>query len=146
MIDRSYIGRKFPPYIVEVEKGQLRLFAKSVSEGDPLYTNEGAAIALGCASLPAPPTFGFSLSLAKPDMFEIFEKMGINLGKLLHGEQQFEYFAPICAGDTITLQDEVVDIYDKQPSGLEFIVLKTTLINQNEKKVCEMTNTLVVRN
>jgi hypothetical protein len=27
MIDRSYIGTRFPPHTVEIEKGQLRFFA-----------------------------------------------------------------------------------------------------------------------
>ena len=77
---------------------------------------------------------------------ELAKEMGISLGKLLHGEQNFTYHAPICAGDTITLQSKVVDIYDKKGGALEFLVQDYTLKNQDDQLVAEVRSTLVVRN
>lgn len=146
MIDKSYIGTRFPPHTVEIEKGQLRFFAKAVGESNPVYTDEAAAAAAGYRSLPAPPTFGLSMSLAVPDPFEKYIEMGIDLAKVLHGEQQFEYLGPICAGDTITLQGTIKDIYDKKRGALEFIIEEVTMTNQDGALVGRMVITTVIRN
>ncbi|MCG8541197.1 MAG: MaoC family dehydratase N-terminal domain-containing protein [Clostridia bacterium] len=146
MIDRSNIGKSFPPYAVEVENHQLRLFAKAIGETNEVYTDEKAAAAQGYSALPAPPTFGFSLSLSKPNVFEAYEALGIDLSRLLHGEQKFDYIAPIHVGDVITLHEKITDIFEKPEKRLEFIVIQTSLVNQHNEHVGEMTNTLVIKN
>ena len=146
MLDRSYIGKSFPPHSVEIEKGQLRFFAKAVGETNPIYTDEDAAKAAGYSSLPAPPTFGLSMNLAVPDPFAKYIKMGVDLGRVLHGEQQFEYLGPICAGDTITLNGTIKDIYDKKGGALEFLIEQVTMTNQHGVMVGRMVVTTVVRN
>ena len=57
MIDRQYIGHRFPVFQVEVEKGRLRFFAKAIGETDPVYFDEKAAKAAGHPGLLVPPTF-----------------------------------------------------------------------------------------
>ncbi|BDI61937.1 MaoC family dehydratase N-terminal domain-containing protein [Qipengyuania nanhaisediminis] len=145
MIDRSKIGSSLGILTVDVEKGQLRFFAKATGEKNPVYTDEEAAKAAGYRSLPAPPTFGFSLGLAAPDPFAKYTDLGIDLGKVLHGEQNFEYFEPICAGDTITLEDKITDIFDKKGGALEFLVIETSATNQDGKVVSKSVTTTVVR-
>lgn len=146
MIDKNQIGKTWPAIEVQVEKGQLLFFAKVIGETNPLYLDEQVAIAAGYSSLPAPPTFGFSLNLACPDPFLRYTSLGIDLNKVLHGEQGFEYIAPICAGDRISLQDSLTDIYDKKDGALEFLTFTTSATNQQGKPVLKMTSTLVVRN
>lgn len=72
--------------------------------------------------------------------------MGIQLGKILHAEQAFTYHEPICAGDTITLQSKVADIFDKKGGALEFVVQDYTAKNQDGELVAELRRTIVVRN
>lgn len=146
MIDRKFIGHRFEPYSVDVEAGQLRFFAKATGETNPVYTDEMAAKAAGHPALPAPPTFAFSLSMAKPDPFDWMKAMNIDLGRVLHGEQHFDYFGQIHAGDRITLQAEITDIFDKKNGALEFVVQKTTATNQRNEVVGTMTFSTVVRN
>ena len=146
MIDRAFVGLKSPPHTVEVEKGHLRFFAAAIGETNALYTDEEAAKALGYRALPAPPTFAFTLNLVNPNPNGNFRRMNVDLRKVLHGEQKFEYFAPICAGDRITLCNEVVDIYARKGGALEFIVQKTSATNQHGELVVAMTSVTVVRN
>ena len=146
MIDRSWIGKSFLALTVDVEKGQLKFFAKAVGENNPIYTDEDCAKAAGYRSLPAPPTFTFSLKLASPDPFGNYNSMGIDLNRVLHGGQKFEYLAPICAGDSITLMTTVKDIYEKKGGALEFVEEETVAANQNGEIVARLLNTLVVRN
>ncbi len=145
MIDRKFIGTRSTPFTLDVEKGQLRSFAKAVGERNPIYTDENAAAAHGYASLPAPPTFAFCLNLAAPQPSTRYRDMGVDPSKLLHGEQHFHYLKPIFAGDAITLQSEIIDIYDKKNGALEFIVTETTGTNQNGHVVVKMLATTVVQ-
>ena len=47
MIDKSLIGKEYPPFRVEVEKRWIRSFAEAVGDTNPIYFNEGAAQAAG---------------------------------------------------------------------------------------------------
>ena len=146
MIDRKHLGRVSEPHTVDVEKGRLKFFARSIGETNPIYTDEAAAKAAGYRSIPAPTTFCFSLDLEQEEPFADIEEMGIQLGKILHAEQSFTYHEPICAGDSITLQSKVSDIFDKKGGALEFLVQDYTAKNQDGKLVAEMRRTIVVRN
>lgn len=145
MLDKKLIGKTFLPIEVDVEKGQLVFFSRTVGESNPIYTDATAAGKAGFRSLPAPPTFIFSLGLARPDPLARYKEIGIDIGGLLHGEQEFEYFAPVCAGDRITLETAIADIYDKKNGALEFMVEKTNVTNQDRELVARMTQTLVIR-
>ena len=146
MIDRKHLGRVSEPQTVEIEKGRLKFFAKAIGETNPIYTDEVAAKAAGYRSIPAPPTFAFSLDMEREEPFSDLDEMGIELGKILHAKQSFSYHEPICAGDAITLQSEVTDIYDKKGGALEFLVQNYTAKNQDDVLVAEMRRTIVVRN
>ena len=102
MIDRSWIGHEFAPLRVEVETGRLRQFAKAIGETRPEYVDIEAAQQLGWPALPVPPTFLFCLEMEQPDPWHFMGLMGIDLARVLHGEQEFNYLAPAWAGDTLT--------------------------------------------
>lgn len=123
----------------------MKFFAKAVGESAAIYFDEGAARAAGHPALPAPPTFGFSLRLARPDPFAYLEDLGINMGQVLHGDQKFEYLTQIYAGDEITLTEEIIDVYEKKGGALKFIVWKTVATNQNDVCVLVMWHTAIVR-
>lgn len=146
MIDRKYIGRILPTAVLEIEKGRLQFFAKTIGETNPIYYDETAAKAAGYSSLPAPPTFIFAAELDAETLMPALTKMGVNLSRVLHGEQQFEYFGPVCAGDTITVQSTFSDIYEKKNGALEFLVKDSLVKNQHDELVAKMTSVIVVRN
>jgi acyl dehydratase len=146
MIDKSKIGHEFPSFSVDVEKGRLRLFAQSIGETNPIYTDESAAKAAGYATIPAPPTFMFSVDLEGPELLPILVLLDLDIGKVLHGSQDFEYLGQIYAGDCITQQCKIVDIFDKKGGALEFVVQESNYTNQNDELVGRAQQTLVYRN
>jgi len=145
MIDKRHIGMELPKHSVDVEKGQLRFFAKATGQDDPIYIDDQAAKAAGYRDLPAPPTFLFCLDMDVPDPFHLLKTLEVDLGKVLHGEQSFTYHKDVCAGDTVTFQTKVVDIFDKKGGELEFIVQNTTVTNQNDDHVADLRGVIVVR-
>jgi acyl dehydratase len=146
MIDKRFIGHRMPAFSVDVEKGRLRFFAKASGQTDPVYSDEAAAIASGYPSLPVPPTFLFCLEMESPDPAAIRNLLGMDYRRLLHGEQGFRYFAPAFAGDTLSFEQCIEDIYDKKNGALEFVVRKTRVSNQREQLVAELRTVTVLRN
>ncbi|MFA7269974.1 MAG: MaoC family dehydratase N-terminal domain-containing protein [Sterolibacterium sp.] len=144
MIDRSYIGRELPPFTVDVEAGRLRFFAKATDQTDPVYRDLEAAKQAGYPSIPVPPTFLHCLDLEAPVLLR--DMLGIDVGRVLHGEQQFVYHRMAFAGDRLTFAARVEDIYDKKNGALEFVVKAVHVTNQRGEAVAELRNTTVVRN
>lgn len=147
MIDRAFIGVVSEPRSVAVETGQLKFFAMATGETNPIYFDEAAAMKAGHRALPAPLTFMFCLASAAPaKRGNIFGDMGVDQGRVLHGEQSFTHHAPIYAGDVITLVTETKDIYSKKGGALDFIVQDTTATNESGVLCGEMRFIVVVRN
>jgi acyl dehydratase len=147
MIDKAHIGKTYGRVTTEVEKGRLRFFAKAIGETDPVYTDEAAARDAGYRTLPVPPTYFFCLQMIDdPDPTAWVGEIGVNLQHILHGEQSFEYLAMAFAGDSLTFESVITDIYDKKNGALEFVVSQTTVINQFGTLVSRLTQSLVVRN
>ena len=146
MIDKSHIGHSFEPFTVDIEKGRLKFFAHATGQKDPIYLDQETARAAGYSGLPAAPTFLFSVDLEQDDPMGFLDLLGVDIARLLPGEQEFEYHHPICAGDSITLHSRIVDIYDKKNGAMEFVVQTFKATNQRGEHVADMTRTLVVRN
>ena len=135
MLDKSRIGHEFASFSTDIEKGRLKFFAKAIGETNPIYTDEAAAKAAGYRALPAPPTFTMVVDL-----------LNMDIARILHGNQSFEYFQPICAGDRITVSGRIADMFEKKGGALEFVVMEYTYTNQDDELVVRATNTLVHRN
>ena len=136
---------EFDPLEVEVERGRLRFFGRAIGETNPVYLDTAAAKAGGHPDIPVPPTFFFSLGMEAPEPFGYLDELGVDLRRILHGEQSFEYHALAHAGDRLTLQDRIVDVYAKRGGALEFIV-KQTEITRGGAPIADVRSVIVVQN
>ena len=146
MIDTRFIGTALPSFSAEVEAGRLRFFAKAIGQKDPVYLDEAAARTAGFNAVPVPPTFLFCLEMEAPNPAALREMLDIDIGRVLHGEQQFVYHAPAYVGDRLTFAPKVADIYAKKAGALEFVVRETRVTNQHGELVAELRCVTVVRN
>jgi len=147
MVDQSAVGHTFTPVTARVEPGRLRYFFDTIGEANPLYRDEGAARAAGYAAAPVPPTYLFCLEMmdaAEP--FEFLTALGIDLARVLHGEQRFDYHAPITVGDTLTFKPKVTGVADKKGGAMTLIMIETEVTNQDGVHVADTSRTVVVRN
>lgn len=146
MIDRRHIGLTLPAFEVDVEKGRLRFFAKATGQTDPVYLDDEAARAAGHPGLPVPPSFLFCLEMDAPNPGELRDRLGIDIARVLHGEQRFVFHGLAHAGDRLSFEQRVADIYDKKGGALEFVVRETRVSNQRGEPVADLIATTVVRN
>ena len=144
-LDTQYIGHRFEPFCADVEKGRLKFFAKAIGQTDPVYTDEAAAKLAGHPALPVPPTFLFCLEMESPNPGALRDLLDIPIPKVLHGEQRFTYLAMAFAGDTLTFEQRIADIYAKKGGLLEFIVRETRVTNQHGTHVADLHGITVVR-
>lgn len=145
MINRNIIGMVFPAHSAVVESGQLRFFAKAIGETNPIYFDEAAARDAGHPTLPVPPTFFFSLELTRKET-NWREEAGIQLPRVLHGEQAFTYHRMAYAGDTLHFESRVTDVYDKKDGALTFVAMESRITNQRGEHVADVRKSLVHRN
>ena len=108
-VDKSAIGRTGEPVTMHVERGKIQEFARAIKDDDPLYYDEGhAARVLLLGGTP------------------------FDLKRVLHGEQEFEFLAPIHAGDVLTAVSKIVDVYEKpgkRGGSMTFAVTETEYRN-----------------
>lgn len=145
MIDRRHIGTALPPFTVDVERGRLRFFAKATGQTDPVYLDDNAARAAGHPGLLVPPTFFFCLEMESPNPAAVRELLGLDIARILHGEQGFSFHRLAHAGDRLTFSQRIDDIYDKKGGALEFIVRKTAVHNQQGQPVVDLRCVTVYR-
>ncbi|MBV1892152.1 MAG: MaoC family dehydratase N-terminal domain-containing protein [Gammaproteobacteria bacterium] len=145
MLDKTLIGKSFPPLVVDVDRWQLKFFAKAVGEENPIYFDEAAAVAQGYRAILAPPTYGVTLGCAVPDPFARAKAVGLDATKILHTAQSFEYFEPICGGDKITLVATITDVFEKRRGAFKFMVEETVATNQLGQLTTRFRQTVVER-
>lgn len=146
MLDKTKIGHEFASFTTDIEKGRLKFFAQAIDETNPIYSDEEAAKAAGYRAIPAPPTFMFSVDLEGPDFLPMLSLLDMDIGRVLHGTQDFEYFGQIFAGDKITQTSKIADIFDKKNGALEFVVQESSYTNQDGELVGKAQQTIVYRN
>ena len=146
MLDTRHIGAVLPAFNATVERGRLRFFAKATGQDDPVYTDEAAAMAAGHRTLPVPPTFFFCLEMDSPRPAAMRELLGIDIGRVLHGEQGFVYHAMAYADDVLRFEPRIVDIYVRKGGALEFVLRETRVTDADGRLVAELRATTVVRN
>ena len=147
-LDKSFIGKTFPPFTFDVDKSKLRELILALGEENPIFFDDEAAWAAGLPGLVAPPTF--------PTLFKMWgeggnrtlvEAMGGDPLRVLHGEEEYEYHGFIRPGDRITGQSTVVSIEEKagRSGHLDIAVLETEYRNQRAELVVVARSTIVVR-
>lgn len=129
----------------DVEKQRLRFFAKATGQTDPIYFDEQAARENGHPSILAPPTFLTVVGHEQEKPYKYITDLGIDFGKILHAGQTYKYYKPVYAGDVITMESQIVDLYEKKNGALQFIEFQSTYANQDNIMVAESLATLVAR-
>ena len=142
-LDTSAKGKTYPPFQYEVGKEKIREYALAVGEENPVYFDREAAKKAGFRDIPAPPMFAVVYSAGAVGPAVLDPEVGINFAMMVHGGQEFVWSKPVCAGDTITTETEVADIYEKDGRG--YYVFQSVSRNQEGQEVVRGTWTNIVR-
>lgn len=143
-MDLSAAGKTFPPYEFHVERGKIREFADAIEDRNPIYRDPEYAKRSPVGGIMAPPTLLRTFLYEPRDAVEALKVK--DWSYIVHGEQEFEYLAPVLAGDVLTAQDRIVSITEKESrraGKLQIAVIESTFHNQRGEKVQVARRTLV---
>jgi len=137
-IDRSLIGQWGPEGTMRVEFGKIREFARAVKEDDPFFFDESRSL--------APPTFLMTVALWIGGLGETRSAVKLDLPRVLHGEQEFEYVKPIHPGDVLTFRSRTKEVFEKEGKRggkMLFVVGETEFRNQHGDVVAYSRSTVI---
>jgi acyl dehydratase len=144
-IDKSVLGKEYPAYPVTVERGRIKDFARAIGDENPFYLDDAVGAASPWGDIIAPPTF--PIGFRDPDGGALLHDLGVDISRVLHGEQEFELHRPIRPGDTFLCRAKVTDIYEKSgKSGpMAFVVRETYVTDRDNELVATLRGVTVVR-
>lgn len=143
-LDQSFIGRAYPPgtpYRVSREK--IAEFAKAIGDTSPISRDPDAARDAGHRDVVAPPTFLTLLTLGIVDVLANDPDLGLDYGRLVHGDQSFNHHRPVTAGDRLTISTTIEDIFTR--AGNDFLTVRADIADDAGEPVCTGRAQLVVR-
>ncbi|KYD08601.1 MaoC family dehydratase N-terminal domain-containing protein [Heyndrickxia sporothermodurans] len=116
-MDRT--GLTFSIESFTVERSKIKEFALAIGDDNPIYYDIEAAKKEGFRDIPIPPTFPTVIEMWGGLDFEtIIQELDLNPLMVLHGEQEYEYFSDIYAGDTISCYAKVTSHVEKKRMDL----------------------------
>jgi len=144
MFDTTFIGKRFPPFTIEVERTKLHEFALAIGATDPVYHSRQQARVAGYEDVQMLPTMPAQFEFwGNPGWMERLREIGLNTTRMLHAEQEFEYLGEIRPGDVLSGITTVLD--GKARHGLDMAILETRYTNQRSEHVLTALTKLVVR-
>jgi acyl dehydratase len=145
-LNRAFIGRSSrADGAFEVSREHIRRFADAVGDTNPVYRDVDAAKAAGYPDVIAPPTFltTVGLSLAGGNGPLADADLGLDFGRLVHGEQRYVHHRPVRPGDVLTATTTIVDIRDAGAN--EVMTMTTAIETAGGEAVCTAYNVIVSR-
>ena len=128
MINPDSVGRTFKGAdLITVTQSEIDAFAAVIGESETSV---------------APPTFSIRISLSQYESILTQPEIGVNWSRLVHGDQKFEIYRPVVAGDIFTCSATIETL--RTVAGNEIISVRSDLHN-GAQLVVSSWSTLVVR-
>ena len=141
------VGKEFPPYAVTVERGKIKEFARAIGDLNPLYLDDEVGRASPWGDIIAPPTFPISFRDERAGTAALLRELGIDISRVLHGEQELELFRPITPGETFMCRTKILDVYEKtgRSGPMAFVVRETVVVDRANEIVATLRHITVIR-
>ncbi len=144
MFDKQMLGHSFPAFTLEVERSKIRELALALGDKNPIYHDLAAAHAAGYSDLPLPPTAATILTFwGNTHMWQQMQEIGISVERVLHGEEEYTYLAPVQPGDVLTGVMTIID--GKSLRGTDIVITETRYTNRRGEHVLSAKTMFAVR-
>ena len=148
MADPSAVGKEYPPFLWEVERGKIRELVQAIGDKNPIYVDREAAVREGYKDCPASPTY-----ITLPFMWSritdnVIKDMKIKMAMVLHGEETYEYYREIYPGDVLTGRMKIVGMDQKaggKGGNMDLIRLEIMYTDQKNEPVLKVSTLLIER-
>lgn len=139
---KSRVGVESEPWTLEVDKTQVRMFARSCQYTDPIFFDEEFAKSKGYRSIIAPPHY-LGTAIYNPATSDPTfggprggrREGNPKLKRILNGGTDIEYFDVIQAGDVLTATSKVADIQERKGTIGTMVITTTETTFKRDGKV-----------
>jgi acyl dehydratase len=146
-VNKSVKGKEYPPFTVTVERGKIKEFARAIGDLSPFYLDDAVGRASEWGDIVAPPTFAITFRDESADTGTVLKDLGVDISRILHGEQEFESYKPIRPGETYLCRSRITDIYEKtgRSGAMAFVVREMAVTDPDNEVVSMVRHITVVR-
>jgi hypothetical protein len=121
-------GSTYPPVRFRVDEMRVRAFADAVGQRGP----------------GVPPTIVTAPEIeAGLDHVVSDPRLGIELSRVLHGEQEYRWSRAVVVGETLTASATIEGVRER--GGMRFLTLRTEVVDEAGELVASGRSTLIVR-
>lgn len=149
MFDTTRIGHSFPPFSVTIEPAKIREMAIAIGDNNPAFRSQQAAQDAGYADVPLPPTMATEfLFWGNSHFVAQLTELGLDINRLMHREEEYEYLASIQVGETLTGTMTVLDGANRRGPGntsIELVALQISYTNAQGQTVLIAITRLISR-
>jgi acyl dehydratase len=143
-LDQSFLGRVYPPTSpYQVGREKIREFALAVSATDPIHFDLDAAKAAGYPDLVAPVTFPIAITLPALKPIVGDPALGIDYGRVVHGDQRFLYSRLVVAGDELVIIATIEEMLSR--GGHDFLTTRQEVQSSAGEPIVTVWHKTVVR-
>jgi acyl dehydratase len=143
VIDQKFIGKEYPVTEYEIGREKMKEYAVAIGDMNPMYSDRDVGKKSKYGDNIAPPNFAAVYNLMGCAQVFFDPELKLNMGMLVHGEQDFEFIKPVKPGDVITTSGKIVDIASKGNNDL--VVFEGRSTNQDGELVTVGRATFVIR-
>jgi acyl dehydratase len=145
-INKTLVGKEFPPFVVTVERGRIKDFARAIGDMNPAYLDDRVGKASQWGDVIAPPTF-MTTFRADGETGDLLKELGTDISRVLHGEQEFELYRPIRPGESFVCRSRITDIYEKtgRSGPMAFVARETSVADNTNEIVAVIRHITVIR-
>jgi acyl dehydratase len=137
-LNRNLIGKHYPPQDYGVTAEATLQYAHAYNEDNPWFLDTARP-----GGIIAPPMFGVVMSWLPIIMVMSDSDLGVDLLRLLHGEQDMYFYRTVAPGDIVTSTAKILTIETKATG--ESIVLEVSCANQRGEPVQRLLFTGFIR-
>jgi acyl dehydratase len=126
-----------------VGREKIREFAEAIGDDNGAYRDADVARAYGYPDVIAPPTFAIILSLRAQQALIGDPDLGLNYGRMVHGDQSFIHHRPIRAGDELAATLHVDGV--RTMGGNDLLTVRCEITDSTGQPVTTARSMLVFR-
>lgn len=127
-LNKACMGKEYPPNTTEATLEAMQTYARAYNDDNPAFFDSTRA-----GGIVAPPMYGVVATWSSVMGAVGDPELKVDLVRLLHGEQDMEFFQPIRPGDKITSKAKIASIETKGTG--ETLVLEIDATNQAGERV-----------
>ena len=131
MLDENAVGKEYSPFTFEIDRSKIKELCLAIGDNNPIFFDKDIAKKEGYKDIPAPLTFASLMNFwGYPEIWDRMKEIGVDVKRLLHASEEYEYFEPIYPRDKITGSVSVESV--RSSDAMDIATFKTTFTRDNK--------------